>query len=182
MKDSMGRQPRNAKPGSGAFQGIEARILLIRGERVMLDRHLASLYGVEAGQLNRAVKRHLSRFPSDFMFQLSSEEWANLKCQIGISSWGGDRRARPFAFTDQGVAMLSGVLNSPRAVRVHVAIMRAFVRLRRILSENVELASRLAEVERKVRTHDAEIQSVFDAIRGLMESPAEGRRRIGFIP
>ncbi len=119
---------------------IEARIVVIRGQRVMLSMDLAELYGVEPRALVQAVKRNPSRFPEDFMFQLSREEFANLKSQIVISSWGGLRWATPYAFTEQGVSMLSSVLNSPRAIRVNVEIMRAFVRLRRMLASHADLA------------------------------------------
>ena len=149
----------------------EKRILLIRSLRVMLDYDLAELYGVETGALNRAVKRNADRFPKDFMFQLTAEEAENLKCQIGISSdWGGRRRSLPHVFTEQGVAMLSSVLRSRRAVRVNIAIMRAFVRLREMLLTNADLARKLAELERK---YDSQFKEVFDAIRQLMAPPPE---------
>ncbi|MEW6545183.1 MAG: ORF6N domain-containing protein [Nitrospirota bacterium] len=156
---------------------IEGRIFRLRGHKVMLSVHLAELYGVEPRALVQAVKRNLERFPSDFMFQLNASEFANLKSQIVISSWGGLRRARPYAFTEQGVAMLSSVLRSPRAIRVNIEIMRAFVRLRRILASHRELARRLDELERR---YDAQFKGVFDAIRELMEPPEEPRPRIGF--
>ncbi len=125
----------------------ERRIFLVRSLRVMFDYDLAELYGVETGALNRAVKRNPGRFPNDFMFQLTVEEHENLKCQIGISSdWGGRRRSQPYAFTEQGVAMLSSVIHSPRAVLVNVAIMRAFVRLREILISNADLARKFADM------------------------------------
>jgi hypothetical protein len=156
---------------------IERRIVLLRGERVMLSTDLAALYGVEPRALVQAVKRNLDRFPDDFMFQLTREELANLKSQIVISSWGGLRRASPYAFTEQGVAMLSSVLRSPRAIAVNVEIMRAFVRLRRMLASNAELARRLDELERK---YDAQFKNVFDAIRALMAPSERARRSIGF--
>ena len=161
---------------------IQNLIFLIRGEKVMLDSHLAELYGVATGTLNRAVKRNLERFPADFMFQLEPQEFANLKCQIGISSseHGGRRRSRPYAFTEQGVAMLSSVLRSKRAVQVNVAIMRAFVSLRRMLATNETLARKLAELERRLERHDKSIKSLFDAIRELMEPPVKPKREIGF--
>ena len=172
-----------------AAVGMLRRILLIRGRRVLLDSDLARLYGVSVGRLNEAVKRNSRRFPADFMFQLSPDEAAallradRLKSQFAISSsrWGG-RRQRPYAFTQEGVAMLSGVLRSGRAIEVNVAIMRAFVRLRRLLAENHELADKLEEVERKVAEHDGQIGALFDAIRGLMSGPEESRRQIGFTP
>ena len=157
---------------------IEKAIYLIRGEKVMLDRDLASLYGVETGARNRAVKRNLQRFPQDFMFQLTTEESDFLRCQIGISKRGrGGRRFLPYVFTEQGVAMLSSVLNSERAVLVNIEIMRAFVKLRQMLASNVELSRRLDELENK---YDKQFRIVFDAIRRLMATPARGRKEIGF--
>ena len=133
------------KPDALAIQA-ERRILLIRQQRVILSDDLAALYDVETKALNRAVKRNAERFPSDFMFQLTNEEWGDLKCQIGTSRWGGSR-IPPYAFTEQGVAMLSSVLRRPRAVQVNIAIMRAFVRLREMLLTNADLARKLAELE-----------------------------------
>ena len=159
---------------------IESKISLIRGHRVMLSMHLAELYGVEVRVLIQAVKRNAKRFPSDFMFQLNQEEYDDLKSQIVISSWGGARRAFPYAFTEQGVAMLSSVLRSERAIHVNIAIMRAFVKLRQVLSANKELAHKLAELERKIERHDAEIQAIFDVIRQLMEPTEKPKRKIGF--
>ena len=143
---------------------IQSRVLLIRGEKVLIDSELAELYGVETGALNRAVLRNLARFPTDFMFRLTADEFKNLRCQIGTSSYGG-RRFLPYAFTEQGVAMLSGLLNSPRAVAVNIEIMRAFVRLRQLITTHVELARKLVTIERK---YDAQFKVVFDAIRELM--------------
>ena len=145
---------------------IEHAILLIRGHKVILDRDLAQLYGVETGALNRAVKRNMDRFPADFMFQLTAEEAQNLRFQFGISSSAyGGRRYLPYAFTEQGVAMLSSVLRSKQAVQVNVAIMRAFVRLREALALHKDLARKLTELERKIEGHDSAIQSLFEAIR-----------------
>ena len=165
-----------------APQRIEETILLIRGQKVMLDRDLALLYGVTTFNLNKAVKRNLDRFPADFMFQLSAAEAENLRFHFGISSPGhGGRRYLPYAFTEQGVAMLSGVLRSPRAVQVNVAIMRAFVRLRETLSLHKDLAHKLAELERKIEGHDASIHSLFEAIRQLMApSLPAPHKEIGF--
>jgi hypothetical protein len=154
----------------------------------MLDTDLAELYGVTAGRLNEAVKRHRDRFPNDFLFQLTGEEFANLKRQvlssnlkshiaISRSGWGGRRRP-PYAFTEQGVAMLSSVLNSPRAIRVNIEIMRAFVRLRRMLATNAGLERRLNDLEKK---YDAQFKVVFDAIRQLMASPPAATKKIGFL-
>jgi len=154
-------------------------IVVLRGQKVMLDVDLARLYGVATGHLNRAVQRNPDRFPADFMFQLSSEEADDLKCQIGISSWGG-RRRRPYAFTEQGVAMLSSVLRSERAVKVNVAIMRAFVQLREALETNTALARKFSELENRVDKHDEEIGAIIEAIRQLMTPPDKTKRKIGF--
>ena len=132
------------------------------------------------GNLNKAVKRNVNRFPSDFMFQLEPEELANLKFQFGIPSWGGRRRSRPYVFTEQGIAMLSSVLNSERAVKVNIAIMRAFVKLRRMLDTNRELAQKFSELERRVGKHDEEIVEILEAIRQLMTPPEKPPREIGF--
>ncbi|MBI5330788.1 MAG: ORF6N domain-containing protein [Betaproteobacteria bacterium] len=153
------------------------RILSLRRHRVMLSNDLAILYEVEPRVLIQAVKRNLERFPDDFMFQLSREEWADLKSQNVISSWGG-ARTPPYAFTEQGVAMLSSVLRSDRAIQVNIEVMRAFVRLRRILSENADLARRLDELENR---YDEQFKTVFDALRQLMQPPEKKRRPIGFI-
>ena len=159
------------------MERIERVILALRGHKIMLDADLASMYGVETKVLVRAVKRNEERFPSDFMFQLSQDEFENLRFHFGTSrSWGG-RRYLPYAFTEQGVAMLSSVLRSPRAVRVNIEIMRAFVRLRQMLQTNADLARKLAALEKK---YDAQFKVVFDAIRALMAPPRAQRRRIGF--
>jgi ORF6N domain-containing protein len=160
------------------MERIERTILLIRGQKVMLDSDLAELYGVETGALNRAVKRNASRFPLDFMFQLTLEEAETLRCQIGISNEArGGRRFIPYAFTEQGVAMLSSVLHSDRAVAVNIGIMRAFVKLRQMLASNAGLAHKLDAMEKK---YDAQFKVVFDAIRQLMSPPAKPKREIGF--
>lgn len=165
------------KVAVAAHERVEQIIILIRGEKVILDRDLAVLYGVETKVLIQAVKRNIERFPADFMFQLSTEECGILKSQIVTSSsWGGIRR-RPYAFTEQGVAMLSSVLRSRRAVRVNIEIMRAFVRLRRMLASHAELARRLDEIEKK---YDVQFRVVFEAIRELMASPEPSRPQIGF--
>lgn len=162
---------------------VENLIYLIRGHRVMLDADLARLYEVETKALNRAVSRNADRFPEDFMFRLTADETESLRCQIGTSKKGrGGRRYLPLVFTEQGVAMLSGVLTSERAVCVNVAIMRAFVRLRQLISMNTELAAKLAELERRIEKHDGSIRSLFQAIRLLMAPPAPPRLRIGFRP
>jgi ORF6N domain len=163
-----------------AIESISKRILHLRGQKVMLSQDLAALYGVPVRALNQAVKRHASRFPSDFVFQLTSEEFQILKSQFVTSSWGGLRRALPYAFTEQGVAMLSSVLNSERAVRVNIAIMRAFVKLRATLETNRELARKFEQLERRVGKHDQEIGAILEAIRQLMAPPEKPRRQIGF--
>ena len=157
---------------------IEKCILLLRGQKVILDKDLAALYGVSTKNLNKAVSRNLDRFPDDFMFQLDLQEVINLKFQFGTSSWGGTRKL-PRAFTEQGVAMLSSVLKSKRAVQVNIEIMRAFVKLREMIASNKDLAKRLDELEGK---YDARFKVVFDAIRALMDAPPESKRRprIGF--
>ena len=160
---------------------IERKIYLIRGGKVMLSSELAELYGVEPKVLIQAVKRNIERFPEDFIFQLTNQEVINLKSQIVTSSWGGIRRANPYAFTEQGVAMLSSVLRSKQAVRVNIAIMRAFVKLREILSINKDLAHQLSQLERKIEKHDDEIKLIFDAIRQLMTPPEPKRKKIGFL-
>ena len=154
---------------------IERKIYLIRGHKVMIDRELAELYGVETRILNQAVRRNLKRFPSDFMFSLTREEIMNLS-QIVISS-RIKHAPNVFVFTEQGVAMLSSVLNSERAVQVNIAIMRAFVTLREMIASNKDLAKRLDELERK---YDSQFKIVFDAIRQLMTPPEPKKRKIGF--
>jgi len=159
---------------------IERQIVSIRGHRVMLDADIASLYGVETRVLVQAVTRNHERFPADFMFRLTNQEVRNLISQSVTSSWGG-RRKLPYAFTEQGVAMLSSVLNSPQAVAVNIEIMRAFVRLRGMFAANRELAKKLDDLERKVSSHDQSIAGIFAAIRQLMNPPEPKRRPIGFV-
>lgn len=158
---------------------VQSLILMIRGEKVILDEDLARLYGTTTSRLNEQVKRNTGRFPPDFMFRLTGQEVADLKSQSATSSlWGGRRRSRPLAFTEQGVAMLSSVLNSERAVEVNILIMRAFVKLRQLLSTHADLARQLDALERK---YDAQFRIVFDAIRELMRPPEPSKRpRIGF--
>ena len=167
---------------------IESKILFIRGQKVMLDANLAELYEVETKELNRAVKRNFERFPDDFMFQLSAEEFDNLRFQFGTSSlksqngnskWGG-RRYPPYAFTEQGVAMLSSVLRSSRAIQVNIAIMRTFVQLRQMLSTNAELSRKLMAME---KNYDIKFKAIFEAIHQLM-TPADPNKKhpIGFAP
>jgi hypothetical protein len=157
---------------------IERKILLIRGQKVMLSTHLAELYGVETRVLNQAVKRNINRFPEDFMFQLNNSEAEQLVSQNVIPHKKYLGGSLPYAFTEQGVAMLSSVLNSERAVQVNIAIMRAFVKLREMIASNKKLAKRLDELEKK---YDAQFKVVFDAIRELMTPPEPKRRRIGFL-
>jgi hypothetical protein len=160
---------------------IERSILMIRGQKVMLSYDLASLYDVEPRVLVQTVKRNIERFPEDFMFQLNQDEARILKSQIVISSfagWGGSRRSRPYAFTEQRVAMLSSVLRSTRAVAVNIEIMRAFVRLRQLLLSHVDLARKVESLEKK---YDGQFKVVFDALRQLMQPPPEKpKRTIGF--
>jgi hypothetical protein len=156
---------------------ITHAILLLRGEKVLLDEDLAALYSVKTKELVRAVKRNRDRFPNDFMFQLTAPEFEVLRSHFGASrSWGG-RRHLPYAFTEQGVAMLSSVLRSRSAAHVNIEIMRAFVRLRRMLHENADLAKRLDTLERK---YDGQFRIVFDAIRELMRPTEHESHRIGF--
>ncbi len=159
---------------------IERRIFLIRDHKVMLSAHLAELYQVEPRVLVQAVKRNIERFPEDFMFQLTRAEFDNLKSQFVTSSWGGLRRATPYAFTQEGVAMLSSVLRSNRAVQANIAIMRAFVSLREMMATHKDLVRKLEAMERK---YDARFKVVFDAMRKLMEPPPEKpKKTIGFQP
>src|SRR5579864_8120075 len=147
---------------------IETRIFMIRGQKVIVDSDLAGLYRVPTKVFNQAVKRNLKRFPKDFMFQLTGKEMEILRSQFVTSSWGG-RRNLPYAFTEQGVAMLSSVLNSERAVQVNIAIMRAFVKLREILTTHRDLADKIEDLEKKYRQHDIKIRTVFDAIREMLQ-------------
>ncbi len=168
-------------------KGIESHILLVRGQRVMLDADLATLYGVETRALLQAIKRNRARFPEDFMFQLNQKEFTDLRSQTVISSSTsrhGGRRYPPYAFTEQGVAMLSSVLRSPRAIQANIGIMRAFVRLRQMLAAHADLARKLAALEKR---YDRKFKIVFDAIRELMEpppdspeTPSQPARPIGF--
>jgi hypothetical protein len=159
---------------------VQTAILVCRGQRVLLDSTLAALYGVTTGALNRAVKRNMARFPDDFMFQLSAAEVAALKSQSVISKGRGGVRKPPFVFTEQGVAMLSSVLNSERAVLVNIEIMRVFVRLRQALATHEELARRLEAVEREVGDHGRLLEDVVEAIRAIIDRPPPPSRRIGF--
>src|SRR5438034_2041462 len=162
-------------------QRIERAILLVRGQKVMLDADLAELYRVPTRVLIQAVKRNSARFPDDFMFRLTAEEAARLRSQLVISNVGrGGRRYLPYAFTEHGVAMLSSVLSSDRAVQMNIAIIRAFIKLRDILATHKELAQRLENLELKYQEHDHELQAVFEAIRQLLSTPDPPKRNIGF--
>jgi hypothetical protein len=166
-----------------SIEAIVSRILFIRGHKVMIDVDLAALYGVGTKVLVQAVKRNSERFPDDFMFQLTNQEVKNLRSQFVTSSSGhGGRRTPPYAFTEQGVAMLSSVLNSTQAIAVNIEIIRAFVRLREMLASNKELAAKLEELERKLQTHDQAIAGILNAIRELMKPPEPAHKRpIGFV-
>jgi phage regulator Rha-like protein len=160
---------------------VEQRIYLIRGQKVMLDFHLAKLYNIPNKRLKEQVRRNIKRFPEDFMFELTKDEYDRLRSQIATSKTGrGGMRYTPFAFTEQGVAMLSSVLNSERAIQVNIAIIRAFVKLRNILATHEELRKKLEDLERKFERHDEQIRLVFDAIRELMQPPEKPKRKIGF--
>jgi hypothetical protein len=160
---------------------IERRIYLIREQKVMIDTDLAQLYGVPTFRLNEAVKRNRKRFPADFMFQLSKKEAESLTSQFAISKKGrGGRRTMPYVFTEQGVAMLSSVLNSEQAIQVNIAIMRAFVKLRQMLESNEELNRKFTSVIRKLATHDKYFAVVFDELKKLTTQPIRSRRQIGF--
>jgi len=159
---------------------IEKRIYLVRGQKVMLDSDLAELYGVTTGNLNLAVRRNKSRFPQDFMFQLTAEEAKSLLLQTARSKGRGGRRTPPSVFTEQGVAMLSSVLRSEQAVQVNIAIMRAFVRLRELLVIHKDLANKIEDLERQDAEHDAKFRVVFEAIRELVEQTPPPKQSIGF--
>ena len=185
QKSQIASASQNPAADAGAInlpnsQQLARLVYVVRTEKVLLDADLAVLYGVETGALNRAVKRNADRFPADFMFQLSAEEWENLKCQIGISSAHGGRRGAPYAFTEQGVAMLSSVLHSPRAVQVNIAIMRTFVQLRRLMDSNRDLARRIDSLEAR---YDEQFSAVFDAIKQLIadDKQHKAKRPIGFL-
>ena len=159
---------------------IEERILLVRGQKVMIDVDLANLYGVEVKQLKRQVRRNLDRFPADFMFQLSKQEYDSLRRHFGTLKRGEHPKYLPYVFTEQGVAMLSSVLQSKRAVQANIAIMRAFVRLRMLVSTHKELTVKLADLERNVAKHDGHIRNLFEAIRALMKPQVPKGRKIGY--
>ncbi len=160
------------------IENVEKRILIVRGHKVMIDKDLAELYGVETKVLIQAVKRNIDRFPSDFMFQLNNQEVVRLRSQFVTSKSGrGGRRYLPYVFTEQGVAMLSTVLKSNRAIKVNIAIMRVFVKLRQMLASNAQLARKLKALENK---YDEQFAVVFEAIHALMDPPEKKKRKIGF--
>ncbi len=156
---------------------IENKIIFVRGKKVMLDKNLAQLYGVTTSNLNKAVRRNTERFPEDFMFQLSKKEFETLKFHFGTSSWGGTRKL-PYAFTENGVAMLSSVLNSDRAIKVNIQIMRTFTRLREMLMTHKDLKEKIEAMEKK---YDYQFKIVFDAIKELLEPPQKVKKKIGFL-
>ncbi len=159
---------------------IESKIYTIRGQRVMLDSDLAQLYGVETKMLVRAMKRNLKRFPVDFMFQLTRDEFDNLRCQIGTSkNWGG-RRYPPYAYTEHGAIMLASVLNSKRAIDASIFVVRAFIRMRGILSVHKEFARKLSEIDRRVTGQDQDIKALITAIKKLIQPPVPPKKQIGF--
>jgi hypothetical protein len=176
MSDDLKPQIVTSKPPL-RVENISQRIHIIRGHRVMLDADLGELYGVTTKVFNQAIQRNADRFPEDFMFRLTEEEYSILRSQFVTSRLWGGRRYLPFVFTEQGVAMLSSVLNSKQAIQVNIAIMRAFVRMRRMLVSHEELASKVDILEKK---YDSQFRAVFVAIRALMEPPKTPRRRIGF--
>ena len=163
---------------------IQNKIFLIRGLKIMFDKDLAKMYGIPTKKFNQQVKRNIKRFPSDFMFQLNSEEFNDLRSQIVTSSWGGQRYL-PYAFTELGVAMLSSVLNSDRAIEVNIQIMRVFTKLREIIISHKDLARKIDDLEKKFQAHDQKIIQIFDTIRRMMAVPEqEGpykRHKVGFI-
>ena len=164
-----------------AAPAIETRIFVIRERQVMLDEDLADLYGVETKRLIEQVKRNRDRFPEDFMFQLDKEEAAALRSQIATSNAGkGGRRYSPYVFTEQGVAMLSSVLRSKRAIAVNIEIMRAFVELRRVASSYAEIEKRLEQIERRIGAHDEQLEQIFSALRQLISPPTRPKRPVGF--
>lgn len=154
-------------------EALVSKILVVRGQKVMLDKDLAEIYGVQTFRFNEAVKRNIRRFPEDFMFRLTAEEWSNLKSQFAISSLWGGRRAPPYAFTEHGAIQAANVLNSDRAVDMGVAVVRAFVRLREILSTH-------KDIQRKVEEHDGQIKYIFQVIDKMLTVPKEPRKKIGF--
>ena len=181
-KVSVDQNPDSIPKSIVPLEHVDRAILLIRGHKVILDRDLAALYEVPVGRLNEAVKRNVNRFPSDFMLKLTAEEYDLLISQNAMAKPGrGGRRTTPYAFTEQGVAMLSSVLNSERAVKVNIEIMRAFVRLRQLIATNNQLSRRLDDLEHTMVDHDDKFTADFDAIRQLMAEPREKKQPpVGF--
>ena len=170
---------KSIKHGSLADERIMSKIYLVRSRKVMLDKDLAELYGVNTKVFNQAVKRNLVRFPTDFMFRLTKIEFKILRSQIVTSSWGGARYL-PMAFTEQGVAMLSGILNSATAIKLNIQIIRIFSRMRQILLNHKDILLKLEQLEKKVTNHDEDIQLIFQYLKQLLNPPLPPRERIGF--
>ena len=162
------------------IENITGKIYVIRSQKVMLDRDLADLYGAETKQLKRAVRRNQQRFPSDFMFELTREEYNSLRCQFGSLERGAHSKYLPMAFTEQGIAMLSSVLNSNRAIEVNITIMRAFVQLRKISYSQKQLDRKVQEIEERLEDHDGDIEAIFEAIRQLIETEESPKKKIGY--
>ena len=165
---------------SVSVEAIQGKILFIRGEKVLLDRDLAQMYGVETKQLKRAVRRNGRRFPPDFMIELTKDEYDTLRSQSGTLKRGEHSKYMPMAFTEQGIAMLSSVLNSERAIEVNIVVMRAFVQLRKFATSYEVLERKLSELEQRFGAHDEKIEVIFEAIRQLMTPPGKERKKIGF--
>jgi len=159
-------------------ENIENKIFLIRGKKVMFDKDLAHLYGVKTEYLTRQVRRNIDRFPENFLIQLTKDEFSNLICHFGRSNWGGTRKL-PFAFTEHGILMLSSVLRSKRAIQVNIKIMETFIKLREMLTNHKELKQKIEQLEKK---YDHQFRIVFEAIKKLLEPPAQTKRPIGFHP
>ena len=178
------REERNGRTAMASPpERVDGSILEIRGQRVILDASLARVYGVTTGALNQAVKRNRERFPSDFCFGLTATEAASLKSQSVISSegWGGRRRSQPLAFTEHGAVMAASVLKSPRAVQMSIFVVRAFLRLRKLVAGQAELAAKLTELERRVGAHDHELKAIIQTLRQLVHAPGRPKPRIGFV-
>ncbi|MBL4707061.1 MAG: ORF6N domain-containing protein [Flavobacteriales bacterium] len=158
---------------------VISKIYLVQGEKVMLDQDLAEMYGVETKYLKRQVRRNIERFPEDFMFELSKDQFANLRSQIGTSSWGGTRYS-PMAFTEQGVAMLSGVLNSPKAIEVNIKIIRVFIKMRDILLDHKEILLKLEKTDQKMKQYDEDIDTIFTYLKKLLNPSNPPRKGIGY--
>ncbi len=171
-----------SRPTAALARRTESKILVLRGHRIILDEDLAELYGVAVKRLNEQVKRNAKRFPVDFVFRLTREEQSSLRSQFATSnSSRGGRRYAPYAFTEHGAIMAATILNSRRAIEMSIFVVRAFVRMREALTANQHIVTKLAELERRLESHDAEIQDLVDAIRELMIPPSANSRRIGFV-